>query len=88
MGSTLDLYMQMPPPEAPSVQHRDITGDGTVDVSDLMYLINYLYRGGPRPRPLENANVNCDETINVADVIYLVNYIYKAGPPPCNLGDR
>ncbi|MCK4223800.1 MAG: glycosyltransferase family 39 protein [candidate division Zixibacteria bacterium] len=88
LGSTVNLYMQMAPPEAPLVEHRDITGDEIIDLSDLMYLINYLYRGGPRPRPLENANVNCDATIDIADVIYLVNYIYKAGPPPCNLRGR
>lgn len=73
--------------QAPKVEVRDITGDGVFDVSDLMYLINYLYKSGAQPRPLQNANVNCDGTIDIADVIYLVNYIYRAGPPPCNLED-
>lgn len=84
---SVNLYTRMVPTQAPEVELRDITGDGIFDVSDLMYLTNYLYRGGPQPRPLQNANVNCDGTINVADLIYLVNYIYKAGPPPCNLED-
>ena len=87
-GSTVNLYMQMAAPEAPMVEHRDITGDGIIDVSDLMYLINYLYKGGPQPRPLENANVNCDATIDMTDVLFLANYIYKSGPPPCNLANR
>jgi len=88
LGSTVNLYMQMAAPEAPMVEHRDITGDGIIDVSDLMYLINYLYKGGPQPRPLENANVNCDATIDMTDVLFLANYIYKSGPPPCNLADH
>lgn len=87
LGSTVDLYVRVTPPQAPKVEQGDITGDGVFDVSDLMYLINYLYKSGPQPRPLQNANVNCDGTINIADVIYLVNYIYRAGPPPCNLED-
>ncbi len=68
-----------------TVAEGDITGDGIFDVCDLLYLSNYLFGGGPQPRPLQNANVNCDQTINMADVLYLVNYIYKNGPPPCSL---
>ena len=81
----VNLYARVVTTPAPKVEVRDITGDGIFDVSDLLYLTNYLYKGGPQPRPLQNANVNCDGTINIADLIYLVNYIYKAGPPPCTL---
>jgi len=88
VGSSVNVYMQMVPAETPMVEQGDITGDGIFDVSDLIYLSNYLYRGGPQPRPLQNANVNCDETINIGDMLYLVNYLYKAGPAPCNLADR
>ena len=87
LGSTVDLHVPVTPPQAPKVEQGDITGDGIFDVSDLMYLINYLYKSGAQPRPLQNANVNCDGTIDIGDVIYLVNYIYKAGPPPCSLDD-
>ena len=84
---SVNVYLRTAPAETPKVEQGDITGDGIFDVSDLMYLINYLYKSGPQPRPLQNANVNGDGTINIADVIYLVNYIYRAGPPPCNLED-
>jgi hypothetical protein len=70
------------------IEQKDITGDGVFDVSDIMFLTNYLYRGGPQPSPLQNANVNCDETVNIGDVVSLVNYVYKAGSPPCNLTNR
>jgi 4-amino-4-deoxy-L-arabinose transferase-like glycosyltransferase len=86
--STVNLYRQASPDEESEVEYRDITGDGITDLADLIYLINYLYRAGPRPRPLENANVNCDETLNAGDVVYLIRYIYRAGPSPCNLEDR
>jgi hypothetical protein len=59
-------------------------GDGTVDLGDVVYLINYLFKGGSAPSPLEAADVNLDLVVEVGDVVYLVNYLYKEGAPPCN----
>ncbi len=54
-------------------------GDG-VNVSDLTYLVNYLFKDGPVPQCLEEADVNGNVTVNVADLTYLVNFLFKAGP--------
>ncbi len=61
----------------------DVNGDGVVNSADVVYLINYLFIGGPAPEPLEEGDVNCDSTINVVDVVYLINYLFIGGPPPC-----
>jgi len=61
----------------------DANGDGIVNSADVVYLINYLFKGGPAPIPLEAGDVTCDGTINSADVVYLINYLFKGGPPPC-----
>jgi CSLREA domain-containing protein len=58
----------------------DANGDGSVNLSDVFYLINYLFAGGPAPPG--RANVNGDGAINVSDVFYLVNYLFASGPPP------
>ncbi|MCK4427099.1 MAG: hypothetical protein KAW16_01295 [candidate division Zixibacteria bacterium] len=61
----------------------DVNGNGMVDGGDAIYLINYLYIGGPPPPDAWAADVNyCDERINIADVVYLINYLYIGGPPP------
>lgn len=61
----------------------DVSGDGIVDVGDVVYLINYLYRGDDPPDPLEAGDVNCDGITDIGDVVYLIGYLYKGGPPPC-----
>ncbi len=61
----------------------DVNEDGKITVSDVIYLINYLFKGGPAPAPLEVGDVNCDSSVTVSDVIYLINYLFKGGPPPC-----
>ncbi len=61
----------------------DVNGDGVVDLGDVLYLISYLYKGGPAPDPLETGDVNCDGVVDLGDVLYLISYLYKGGPPPC-----
>ena len=61
----------------------DVTGDGIVNIADVVYLVNYLYRGDGPPDPLEAGDVNCEGIIDVGDVVYLINYLYRGGPPPC-----
>jgi hypothetical protein len=55
-----------------------------VNVTDITYLVNYLFRGGPAPVCLAEANVNGDpgELVNVVDLTYLVNYLFRSGSPP------
>lgn len=65
-------------------QKGDLTGDGQVDVGDVIFLVNYLYRSGPAPNPPDIGDVNCDGTTDLGDVVYLVNYLYQNGPPPCS----
>ncbi len=60
----------------------DVNGDQVVDVSDIVFLINYLYRAGPAPDPLERGDVNQDGEVSLSDIVYLVNYLYRGGPPP------
>ena len=60
----------------------DVTGDGLINVADVVYLVNFLFRGGTEPYPLESGDANSDGEVNVADVVYLVNYLYRGGDPP------
>ena len=60
----------------------DASYDGIVNLLDITYLINYLYRGGPEPIPYNSGNVNDDATINILDVTYLINYLYRSGAAP------
>jgi hypothetical protein len=70
--------------DLPSVRVGDVTGEGTINVTDVIFLINYLYIGGPAPVPLMTGDVNCDGVVNTVDVIYIINYLYIGGPSPCN----
>ena len=61
----------------------DVTGDGQINIGDVIYITNYLYKNGPIPDPLTKGDVNCDGKIDLGDLVYLINYLYKSGPFPC-----
>jgi len=60
----------------------DADGGGTVNLLDITHVINYLYKDGPAPIPLEAADADFSGAINILDVTFLINYLYKAGPVP------
>lgn len=62
----------------------DVTGDELINVSDVIFLVNYLYKEGPAPSPLILGDVNCDDEINLGDLVYLVSYLYEGGTQPCS----
>jgi hypothetical protein len=70
---------------APEAICGDVNDDETVDLGDVVYLLNYLYRSGPEPLclPLTACgDVTGNGVIDIGDVVHLVNYLYKGGPPP------
>ena len=60
----------------------DATWDGTVNVADVVYLLNYLYKGGPAPDPVELGDFTCDGIVDSDDVVFLINYLFRDGPAP------
>lgn len=60
----------------------DVNLDRVIDLGDVVYLINYLYKNGPAPYIQILGDVNRDEITDIGDVIFLINYLYRGGPPP------
>jgi hypothetical protein len=61
----------------------DFNSDGWIDLGDVVFAVNYLYKEGCATDPLETGDVDCDDAVDISDAVYLVNYLFKNGPPPC-----
>lgn len=62
----------------------DVTGDGIVDISDVVFLLDYIFGGGPAPAIYASGDVDCNGYIEVSDAVYLLWYIFVPGSPePC-----
>jgi hypothetical protein len=64
----------------------DGNGDANVEITDAVYLINYIFKDAAPPEcpPPHTccANANGDGEVTIADVVYLINYLLKSGDPP------
>ena len=64
----------------------NIDGDigETIDISDLVYLVDFMFTGGAVPTCPEEANVDGDigGNIDISDLVQLVDFMFSAGPPP------
>lgn len=80
-GNTLNLTVSV------SAQVDTFCGDtdasGGVDLDDVIYLIHYIFGGGPEPVPYEIGDTDCSGGIDLDDVIFLIHYIFGGGPVPC-----
>ncbi len=61
----------------------DPNGDGGIDISDPVYLISYIFAGGPAPVAGENSDVDCSGSIDISDVVFLIGFIFGTGLQPC-----
>ena len=62
----------------------DANADETVNVSDAISIINYVFLGGVPPDPAESADTNCDGKVNVSDAVQIINYVFLGGNIPCD----
>jgi len=62
----------------------DANGNYTLSLADIVYLINYLFKFGPAPEPIQSGDANCDGKVSLGDIVYLINYLFKFGPEPCS----
>jgi PKD repeat protein len=55
-----------------------------VDISDLVYLVDYMFTGGPAPACFEEANVDGSDllSLDISDLVYLIDYMFSGGPLP------
>jgi len=61
----------------------DANLNNIIDPSDVVFLINYLFRNGPAPEIIETGDCNCDAVVDAGDVVYVISYLFRDGPLPC-----
>lgn len=62
----------------------DINHDGTgPDITDLVYLVTYMFSGGPDLPCMEEGDINGDLSVgDISDLVYLVTYMFSGGLAP------
>ncbi len=64
--------------------HGDCNYDGLVNLKDVTYLVNYLYKHAAAPKPeVSVGDCDCNFRINALDITAMIDYLYKHGNPLC-----
>jgi len=61
----------------------DCNADGNFNISDAVYLLNWIFAEGPAPIPIYACDYDCDRLANISDVVSMLNRIFLNGPGPC-----
>ena len=70
------------PTAAGSFLRGDGNDDGTIDLTDAITILNYLFLGGEAPGCLDAADSDDDEEIQLTDGIYTLSFLFSGGVPP------
>ncbi len=61
----------------------DMNMDDFIDISDLLWLVDYIFVSGPAPVPdLCVADISGDGAVDISDLVWLVDYMFLSGPAP------
>ena len=60
----------------------DFNDDGSVDISDLTAMVDFMFGGGPAAVCADEADVNGDNGIDISDLTYRVDFMFGGGPAP------
>lgn len=65
------------------IHYGDCNHDGNLNVADAVYLINFIFSGGPEPIPVEAGDANCSGAVTISDAVYIIQFLFNDGPAPC-----
>jgi hypothetical protein len=63
-------------------RRADANADGTVDVSDPIFTLGFLFRGTEQPECEESVDSNDDGKMDISDAMYTILHLFYGGSPP------
>lgn len=60
----------------------DADGNHMLNIADAVYLINFIFGGGPAPTPYVGGDADCNGVVNIADALVIIGYIFGGGQMP------
>ncbi len=60
----------------------DANKDGRVDLTDAVFILNWLFKGGETPKCLDAADVDDSGNVGITDAIKLLNFLFQGEQAP------
>ena len=71
-------------PPGPRFVRGDANADGSINITDGVFVLNFLFIGGPEPRCTDAADSDDNGMLNITDGVAILNWLFLSGrtPPP------
>ncbi len=79
----VSLHITTTDPPPPEYLCGDADGNDLISIGDAVFIINYIFGGGPAPDPPAAGDADCTGGVSIGDAVYLISYIFGGGPIPC-----
>lgn len=56
--------------------YGDANGDGRFNLSDITYMINYMFAGGSAPKDYLHGDYDGNGRVDISDAVFLFNYLF------------
>jgi hypothetical protein len=76
----------VPPNPTEAFRRGDVDGNGTVELTDVINLLNFLYLGGSAPSCPDAADEDDSGVLELTDVINILGFLYLGGAEPAAPG--
>lgn len=63
--------------EFTSCRAGDADGSGNANISDAVYIINFIFLGGPEPVTACGGDADGNGVVSVSDAVWLIKYIFQ-----------
>ncbi len=76
----------LPPPPPKGFRRGDADANGSLDLTDPVSVLNFLFLAGVKPACADAADVDDTGTLDLTDAVYSLNFQFLAGPRPPDPG--
>jgi hypothetical protein len=67
------------PPDGGGFLRGDCNSDGSVNIADASFVLNFLFLGGRDPTCMDSNDANDDGAVNIADASFILNFLFLGG---------
>jgi hypothetical protein len=69
-------------PQSQIFRRGDSDASGTLQLTDAVFMLNYLFRSGPAPSCADAADADDNGAIQITDAVLTLNHLFLGGPAP------
>lgn len=82
IGAITIIFLFVPIINAQELKRGDVNNDGNIDLSDAIFLLDFLFQNGKYPNCIDTADTNGDSIIDISDAIKILFVLFYGEQMP------